>query len=211
MRIFSNTAISLDGRIATLDNAHFFLGSQEDARQMSRLRDQADAILVGGQSFRNWPHPLVPKPQHLGAPPRRGWRWNVVVSRKMDFQFSEAYLKQSGIRSLFFTPLGDVPSSFPFEVVGLRSGSVPEQIIEALAARGVDTLLLESGGDLLFQFLAVDCLQEMYVTLCPRLIGGKGAPSLVDGMGFSLKTLKKLSLLECRVARDEIFLKYGVD
>ena len=52
-------------------------------------------------------------------------------------------------------------------------------------ARGVERLLVEAGGDLLFQFLAADAIDEMYLTLCPLVVGGD-APSLADGAGFDL-------------------------
>ena len=63
MRIFSNTAISLDGRINTREGVFTTLGSDFDLRRMSELRYQADAVLVGGATFRNWPHPALPEPK----------------------------------------------------------------------------------------------------------------------------------------------------
>ena len=70
-------------------------------------------------------------------------------------------------------------------------------------------LLVEAGGDLLFQFLAADALEELYVTLCPLLIGGP-TPSLVAGSGFFAAELKRLQLLSSQVEGDEIFLHYAV-
>ena len=66
-------------------------------------------------------------------------------------------------------------------------------ILERLAARGVERLLVEAGGDLLFQFLAADAIDEMHVTLCPIVVGGD-APTLADGAGFDRADVRRLRL-----------------
>ena len=59
MKVVSNTAISLDGRINTRERRFAFFGSERDHARMSRLRAEADAVLVGGVTFRNWPHAVI--------------------------------------------------------------------------------------------------------------------------------------------------------
>jgi len=59
VRVFSNTAMSADGKIGTRLHDHIAAGSAEDRRMMSELRAQADAVLVGGKTFRNWPLPML--------------------------------------------------------------------------------------------------------------------------------------------------------
>jgi 5-amino-6-(5-phosphoribosylamino)uracil reductase len=89
-----------------------------------------------------------------------------------------------------------------------RSVPVP-WILEVLARRGIETLLVEAGGDMLFQFVAASALDELYVTLCPLLIGGE-APSLADGEGFLFSQMPRLTLLSTEVEGDELFLHYRV-
>lgn len=207
MKIFSNTAMSLDGRITTVAGDHLTLGSVHDHRHMSILRDLADAILVGGHSFRNWPHPLLPHAKHLDHAPREERKWNVVLSRSLQFDFSPEYIQSSQITPLFFTSQKKAPTNFPFEVV-CHDPITPATLVQELQSRGVNQLLIEAGGDIIYQFLQADLIDEMYITLCPRLIGGRGAASLVDGGGFLKDSLKNLKLLDCRVIGDEIFLHY---
>ena len=71
-------------------------------------------------------------------------------------------------------------------------------------------MLLEAGGDLIFQFLQADLLDEMYVTVCPKIIGGQAAPSLVSGTGFDVNHLKNLNLLDHKKIGDELFLHYEI-
>ncbi|MFH1463794.1 MAG: dihydrofolate reductase family protein [Pseudomonadota bacterium] len=75
---------------------------------------------------------------------------------------------------------------------------------------GVRRLLVEGGGDLIAQLLAAGLLDELHVTLCPLLLGGRGAPSLVDGPGLALAALPRLRLVSEERVGDELFLRYRV-
>lgn len=176
---------------------------------MSELRNRADAVLVGGNSFRATPLPLLPKAEHLSEPLRSLPYLNVVVSRKMNFTLSERYLREKKITPLFLTAKNRAPTRFPCDVIACPDGDpTPAWIVKVLAERGVKTLLVEAGGDLIYQFLAADLIDDMYITLCPKIIGARGAPALADGDGFGADALKTLALRDCRVVADEVFLHY---
>jgi 5-amino-6-(5-phosphoribosylamino)uracil reductase len=207
VKVVSNTAVSLDGRVNTRERRFTFFGSANDRARMSRLRAEADAVLVGGATFRNWPHPSLPDDADraaLRAPP-----WNVVVTRSLDVPLAPAFLAEPAIRPLFVTRAAAVPAGFAAEVEAWPGeGDVPiDWILARLARRGVERLLVEAGGELLFQFLAADALDEMHVTLCPIVVGGP-APSLVDGAGFDRADVRRLALIASEVEGDEVFLHY---
>ena len=82
-------------------------------------------------------------------------------------------------------------------------------MLEQLAARGVERLLVEAGGDLLFQFLAADAIDEMHVTLCPLVVGGAGADASSTAPASIVADLRRLRLLASEVEGDEIFLHYA--
>jgi riboflavin biosynthesis pyrimidine reductase len=209
VKVFSNTAVSLDGRINSRGGGFPVLGTARDHARMSRLRSQADAVLVGGATFRNWPHPALPDAADrasLGA--RRPW--TVVVSRTLNVPVTPAFLAEPGFRPLFLTRRAAIPAGFAAEVEGYDGEDLPVPwMLERLRERGVERLLVEAGGDLLFQFLAADAIDEMNVTLCPLVIGGD-TPSLADGIGFALPDVRRLQLLASEVEGDEIFLRYAV-
>ncbi len=207
VKVVSNTAVSLDGRINTRERRFVMLGSPRDHARMSALRAQADAVLVGGATFRNWPHPALPDPGDRRAGQRP---WTVVVSRTMDLPVTTAFLAEPGFRPLFLTRRAALPDGFAAEIEGHDGDDLPVPwILDQLRARGVQTLLIEAGGDLLFQFLAAGAVDEMHVTLLPLVIGGD-APSLADGTGFDLATSRRLRLLSHAAEGDELFLHYAV-
>jgi 5-amino-6-(5-phosphoribosylamino)uracil reductase len=208
VKVFSNTAISIDGRINTRERGFTMLGTAADHARMSRLRARADAVLVGGTTFRNWPHPALPD-----APDRAALKskpWTVVVSRMMNLPVTPEFLAEPGFRPLFLTRRAAIPTGFAAEVEGYDGDDLPVPwMLDALKRRGVENLLIEAGGDLLFQFLAADAVDEIFLTVCPLAIGGD-APSVVDGAGFDLKTMKRLKLLSHEAVGDELFLHYAV-
>ena len=209
MKVCSNTAISVDGRINTREGRFGFLGSARDHARMSRLRSEADAVLVGGATFRNWPHPALPddadRPRLTTRP------WNVVVTRSFEVPLDTDFLREPAIRPLFITGAAALSKGFEGEAeieAWPGDGDAPIWwILDRLAARGVERLLVEAGGELLFQFLAADALDDMHVTLCPIVVGGD-APSLVDGIGFDRADVRRLRLVASEVEGDEIFLHY---
>jgi 5-amino-6-(5-phosphoribosylamino)uracil reductase len=211
VKVVSNTAISLDGRINTREGRFALLGTARDHARMSRLRSEADAVLVGGATFRNWPHPALPDaPDRARLGDRRPW--TVVVSRTMAVPVTREFLAEPGFRPLFLTRATAIPRGFPAEAEGYDGpgDDLPVAwMLDALRRRGVERLLVEAGGDLLFQFLAADAIDEMHLTLCPLVIGGPSA-SLAGGPGFDLATMRRLALLGHEVEGDEIFLHYAV-
>ncbi len=210
MRVASNTAIALDGRINTREHRFAFFGSPRDHARMSRLRADADAVLVGGATFRNWPHPALPdeadRARLDGERP-----WNVVVSRGLDVPFDTDFLAGPVIRPLFLTRASAVREVQGAEVAGYDGpgDDLPvDWIVAQLAARGVERLLVEAGGELLFQFFAADAIDDIHLTLCPFVVGGD-APSLADGAGFDRDTMKRFSLVSAEPDGDEVFLHYA--
>jgi 5-amino-6-(5-phosphoribosylamino)uracil reductase len=59
-----------------------------------------------------------------------------------------------------------------------------------------------------FAFVKAGLVDEWYVTVTPRLIGGVGAPSFLDGEGFLARDHPRLELVSQRRVGDEVFLHY---
>jgi len=210
MKVVSNTAISLDGRINTRERRFAFFGSERDHARMSRLRAEADAVLVGGATFRNWPHPALPDAADRAT--LRGRPWNVVVSRSLDLPLEADFFTEPATRPLLLARAASLAGrKLPAgaEAEGWAGeGDLPiGWILGQLARRGVEHLLVEAGGDLLFQFIAADAIDEIYLTLCPLVVGGD-APSLADGPGFDLAELRRFRLVTAEPVGDEVFLHY---
>lgn len=213
MRVLSNTAMSADGKIGTVAHDHLAVGSAEDRRQMGVLRAQADAVLVGGQTFRSWPLPLVEDPAIHGARPRP--MINAVLSRH---GIAQARLRPGRwpdprVRLVVFGPPELDPVAHQ-RALGAEVRTRPDPdvawVLDELQAMGCERVLVEGGGDLIFRCLRAGRLDELYLTVAPKLIGGARAPTPVDGEGFSATTIPELRLLDLHRVDDELFLHYEV-
>jgi riboflavin biosynthesis pyrimidine reductase len=75
-------------------------------------------------------------------------------------------------------------------------------------ARGCHTVLCEGGGVLNAAFFAARAVDELYLTLVPRVLGGTRAPTVVAGPGFQEGEIPDARLASCETIGDELFLRY---
>ncbi|NEP55007.1 MAG: riboflavin deaminase, partial [Moorea sp. SIO3C2] len=69
-------------------------------------------------------------------------------------------------------------------------------------------LLVMGGVELIAQLMAEDMVDELWLTICPVIIGGKHAPTPCDGPGFRLPHVPQLQLLSAKTLGNEVFLHY---
>lgn len=206
MFIFSNLATSLDGKIATRTREYFPLGSAADRKQMQVLRSKCDAILIGASTLRTFRRPC----RAQGNPSQPV---NVIVSSKLEgVSPTWAFFKPKDVRRILFVTGKLAPSrlkafSKNSEVVKIQS-PIASNVVKELRKRGVKRLLLEGGGEIIWEFSKQCLIDEYHVTLTPWVLGGKTAPTLVDGVGFSKEDALHLKLKKCRRVKNELFLTY---
>lgn len=87
------------------------------------------------------------------------------------------------------------------------SNESPKELVERLEKSGYHTMLLVSGGRTNALFLQEDLVNELYLTVEPRLFG-KGKPLMADGDFF--KNLK-LQSIEKINEQGTLLLKYNID
>lgn len=212
MKVFSNSAVGLDGKLGPASYEHVRLGTAEDLRRMSAVRALADGVLVGGRTWRAWALPLVEDPS--------------VVPRAREAPVVNAVLTRSGQgprRGRFFDDPRTLPvffggpeadlEGFPSHARSHRAPAEPALawVLDILEREyGVRKLLVEGGGDLIAQLLAAGLLDELYVTLCPVIFGGAASPTLADGPGFPADAPKRLALLSQERVGHELYLHYRV-
>jgi riboflavin biosynthesis pyrimidine reductase len=72
---------------------------------------------------------------------------------------------------------------------------------------GVKRLLCEGGGEVNAALFEEGLVDEVYHTLCPLVFGGRHAPTMSDGHGFStLGQAARLRLKSLKRVGDELFL-----
>lgn len=207
MKIVSNLAMSIDGKIATTNRAPFPLGTPLDRKRMKRLRSRFDAVLMGASSLRTFQKPLTTEGKKSAI--------NVILSRNLHGVSPQwPFFREKKIRRiLLLTEKISKKREQEFlktsEIVYLKKANLTSQIQKELKKKGIRSLIVEGGGDLMWTFVQKDLIQEYYLTLTPRILGGAAAPTLVDGQGFSPHRSLKLKLKRVEKVRDELYLVYA--
>ena len=82
---------------------------------------------------------------------------------------------------------------------------------QQLETLGIQRLAILGGGKLVASVLAAGLIDELWLTICPLILGGVDAPTPVEGKGFLADLAPKLELLAVKQVGDEVFLHYRCD
>ena len=215
-----NMAMSLDGKISTYRREEISLGTEHDRRLMDVLRADADAVIVGSGTVRHDGFPIRIRYSDLEAERVAHGRTphpvNVTMSRKLNVPSTRPFFRHPDTERIVFTtraaPATRVKLISRFaEVITLRSRTIsPTAVLAELSRRGMRRVLLEGGGELHFAFAREGVIDDLYITLTPRLIGGVTSPTVLDGKGFLAADHIDLRLVTRKQIGDELFLKYSV-
>jgi len=82
---------------------------------------------------------------------------------------------------------------------------------QQLANFDIKRLAILGGGKLVASVLAAGLVDELWLTVCPLILGGADAPTAVEGKGFLADLAPKLELLAVKQVGQEVFLHYRLD
>ena len=218
--ILLNYALSLDGKISTETRDPVRFTSRTDRGLMDEIRADADAVLIGAATLRAEDPPV--RIQAAGRRDERTRRGkpphpvSIVLSRSLRLPSEGRFWKDDRVeRIVATTEQTPAELTLPFEDKAevIRAGRTSVDLVElcrVLSERGIGRLLVEGGGEVNMAFWEAGLVDEVYLTLCPVVIGGRNAPTAADGAGFAADRLRNLRLLESRRVGQEFFLRYRV-
>jgi 5-amino-6-(5-phosphoribosylamino)uracil reductase len=212
VRVFSNLAISLDGKISDLRAPSKLLGTPDDRVMMDILRAQADVVLTGSTTLKAHPHTYRLRGKKYA---KKRQPANAILTASGDLDKNWKFWSDPEVvRFIFTTARGFKKASMAaqeraFVVVAGEVDIDLSQVLSRLKASGLENVLVEGGGQTMASFLDANLLQELYVTLTPWILGGQSNPTLVAGEN-SLMPWKSLKLVKSKKLKDEIYLHYKV-
>lgn len=201
MKVLINSAMTLDGKIATAtgDSA---ISSEEDLRRVHRLRAASDAVMVGISTVLA-DDPALTARLVKGKNPAR-----IVIDSKGRVPPGSRLLRTA---SQTRTIVAVAERATQAAVEGIREAGAEvivagkeavdlRSLFSALVKMGIKRILIEGGGELNWSVLRLGLADELIVMIAPKIAGGRLAPTLVEGDGFDLIS-KGVKLKLIRVER----------
>lgn len=191
--VFINMVSTIDGKTLTgeRDEPVMDLGSPLDHATMRYLESQADAVLIGSGSLRATP----------GIWYERTLK-RIVLTKSGDLPWHSRFFTDAP--ELAFVAGGDRP--LPDGVRRLPS-DLPS-LLNELRGLGVERLLVEGGSEINAFFLGADLVDELFLTLAPKIKLGRDVPTIADGEHLARDQVQRWKLVSHQAIEDELFLRY---
>jgi len=194
--VFVNMAMTADGKIATANRAVSSFGSARDHEHLLKLRATADAVLAGARTVDSVAINLGPGPAKFRRLRlKNGLMENnlrVIVSGSgsldpnaevFQHRFSPILILTTGRASKArLRQLRAVADEV--KVCGRQEINFREAFCWLRGKWGVKRLLCEGGGGLNDALFRAGLVDELHLTICPKIFGGRNAPAIADGRDF---------------------------
>jgi len=230
--VYANFVSSIDGIVAleggTAASGGIISGRNEmDRFVMGLLRAFADAVLVGAGTVRAeggkalWtPDYIFPAAAEAFAALRQSLKRQktprlVIVTARGDLDPSQRALQ---LGALVLTTMAAaprlrkaLPQASEVRAISDREIIGVDEIFATLKAEGYRTILTEGGPHLFGHLVARNRVDELFLTVSPKLAGHQDRPfGLIRGVDFG-RTFKGGRLLSVRRADSYLFLRYALE
>ena len=206
-----NMVSSLDGK-ATLDWRTKGLSTEVDRRLFHHLRTQADAVMVGAGTAREERYGRITKNEELRQ--KRVYQGlvpdalAVVVSGRLELPPDLPLLNEPEQRVVIATGSeGELPG-LDGQVEYARIADDLPRLMAELLERGVRSVLCEGGPTLNSFLFAAGLVDELFLTMTPKVVGGAAALTIVAGR--ELVEPVELDLVSVAEADGELFTRWRV-
>ncbi len=210
--VYTNFAVTVDGH-ATIDQRSGTIGSDADTAILMGLRESADAVLVGAGTVRaeNYGRLLPGKAarERRQSAGRSADPLAVIVGNSLNLPWDAGLFTSGAGEVVIFTASGDEPpeTKTPVSVVRHPDGVDLDAALRLLHdEHGVRTLLSEGGPSLHGSLLEEGLVDELFITLGPKLAGGVG-PRMAENLAGGPIELELRWLLQ---EGSELFARYAV-
>jgi diaminohydroxyphosphoribosylaminopyrimidine deaminase/5-amino-6-(5-phosphoribosylamino)uracil reductase len=192
------TGMSLDGKIATASGESQWITSEPSRAHVHVLRATYDAIMVGVNTV------VQDNPSLDCRLPGGHQPMKIIIDSMARTPLKAKIFSKKGTSTLRSNTIICVGQKAPEDRVrGLRAAGAeilvcPEvgysvdthldlaKLMALLGKREITSVLLEGGGTLNAAALEAGIVDKLYAFIAPKIIGGVGAPTMVEGSGVIL-------------------------
>ena len=198
-----NMVMSLDGKITIGDpgdNAQG-LGGPMDQTLMRRIQQRAECVIIGATTLRAG---------RIAYPPSLT---RAVVTASGDLPLRHSFFTSAQAPVYVFTgstaPV-ELEQAVPDTTHVIRHPHPTVDLISALAwlrAHGIQRLLCEGGGALNYAMFRDNLVDELFLTLAPKIKGGENIRTPVEGEGLPRERVGRMTLVSVYTHDGELYLR----
>lgn len=221
-QVVVNVAMSADGKISTRERRQVKISGTQDFKRVDRLKAGSDAVMVGiGTVIADDPS-LTVKSEEC-----RRYRLNkgldehpvrIVVDSTARIPLEASVLqKGAGKRIIAVSHRADIRKVTALQSVAAVITAGEEEVdlallMDKLGELGIRRVMVEGGGTLIAGLISAGLVDEIYSFIGNVIIGGKHAPSFVDGDGFIRESeFCRLTLIETERIENGVLLHWHVE
>ena len=196
--IVVKTAMTLDGKIATVSGDSKWITNEKSRKFVHQLRDLYDGILIGiGTVLADNPT-LTTRLDHLGKNPVR-----IIVDSKARIPLDSIVITDKSAHTILaVTERASQEKIAALLQVGIEVIVTKEKadrvdlsdLLKILAEKNICSILVEGGSRINYSFFVEHLVDKVHCFIAPKIIGGTDAASPVGGKGtFYMKDAYQLN------------------
>ncbi|ERI90087.1 riboflavin biosynthesis protein RibD [Clostridiales bacterium oral taxon 876 str. F0540] len=188
--VFTKWAMTLDGKLASRTGDSKWISSEESLKFVHHLRQRVAAIMVGENTVRMDDPLLTTRLEgvEISNPLR------VILSKYGNLPEEAKVLRVDSKTKTLVIASELIPKEKEdfilkkgVDIIKLeeKSGRLDfKEIVKALGKKGVDSLYIEGGSEVLASAFESKVVSKVYAAVAPKIIGGRKAVTPVGGVGI---------------------------
>lgn len=188
---YTNFVATVDGKVQVFKDTKSYwpIGSKTDHDTLIELRAYADALVHGGNLAKQFGD--ISR-ESLGKEEFKNLRKSLGKNPDLPYYVVTNHPEQ------FDTAVNTLPNL--------------QTLVKKFIEQGFQNVLVEGGPTLLGSFLKMDLMDEIFLTIAPKIFGNEKDQTLtlVEGVLFPPDQIKKLKLLSVKQVENELFLRYTI-
>jgi riboflavin-specific deaminase-like protein len=217
--VIANFAITADGRISTRKKTPSDFSSPRDKRRLLEIRAAADAVLASARTIRADRMTMGLPAEDLramrSAEGRPAYPQRVVLTQRGRLDPALPIFAHAFSPIIIFSTTR-MPKALRAQLAAkatlhLAPGGTVDlhAMMRTLhAEHRIERLVCEGGAQVFRSLLEAGLVDELNLTLCPRIFGGRAAPTLTGVAGVFLPKSIRMELCEMLPIDSECFLRY---
>lgn len=178
-------AMTLDGKIATKNYDSKWISSKKSRIYAHKLRNRFTAVMVGINTVLK-DNPMLTCRLDGGVNPIK-----IIVDSNLKIPLECNLVKTKESKTIVATICKDKEKILKLkelgvEVIVTKENKNKVDLIDLtlnLYKRGIDSILVEGGGNLIYSILEEKIANKIYAFICPKIIGGRESVTAVEGIG----------------------------